>query len=114
MLSDKRFGAGVPVHPTTSQPYAFPHIFSVHPSHIHGVAHRLGDHDRLSGVEDISRSLGCPDRRMVMFSDHPQHVLETIVDMGYTDPSVRDDFPMCAWSYNRLMSSFQYQKRSIR
>ena len=114
MISDKRFGSGVPVHPTTSQPYAFPHIFSVHHNRIDSIAHRLGHHDRLSGVEDISYSLGCPDRRMVMFSDHPQHVLQTIVDMGHMDPSVRDDSPTCAWSYNRPMWSFQYEKKTIR
>ena len=106
MLSDKRFGAAVPVRHTSSQPYAFPHIFSVHPSHIHGLVYRLGYHDTLSGIEDILYSLGCPNRRIAMFSDDPQHVLQTIVDMGHTDPSVGDDSLTCAWSYNRPMWSF--------
>ena len=50
-------------------------------------------HDRLSGEEDISRSLGRPDRRMVMFSDRPPHVRPTSADTGYTDPIVGEYSP---------------------
>ena len=30
---------------------------------------------------------------MVMFADRPEHVLQTIADMGFTDPSVGEDSP---------------------
>jgi len=57
------------------------------------MAHTPSQHDRLSGEEDISRSLGRSDRIMVMFSDRPPHVTPTIQDMGYTDLSVGEDSP---------------------
>jgi len=57
------------------------------------MAHTPSHHDRLSGEEDISRSLGRSDRIMVMFSDSPPHVTSTVEDMGYTDPSVGEDSP---------------------
>jgi len=93
MLSHKRDYAAVFGRPTTSQPYAFLHKFSLSSGRIHVVAHTSSYHDRLSGEEDISRSLGRTDRRMVMFSDRPPHVPPTIADMGYTDPSVGEDSP---------------------
>jgi len=91
MLSHKRDYAAVLGPPTTSQPYAFLHKFSVCSGRIHGVAHSASHHDTLSGEEDISRSLGRSDRRMVMFSDRPPHVSPTIADTGYTDQSVGED-----------------------
>jgi len=96
MLSHKSYYAGVLGRPTTSQPYAFLHNFSVRSGPIHGVAHRPSHHDRLSGEEDISRSLGRSDTRMVMVSDRPPHVPPTIADTGYTDPSVGADSPTYA------------------
>jgi len=96
MLSHKRDYAAILGHPTTSQPYAFLHKFSVGSSGIHGIAHRPSHHDWVSGEEDISRSLGRSDRRMVMFCDRPLHVPPTIADTGYTDPSVREDSPTYA------------------
>src|ERR1700761_8345328 len=54
--------------PTTSRPYAFRHIFSVHSDRIPGAAHILSHLGRLSAEEDISRSPGCRDRRMVTCS----------------------------------------------
>jgi len=93
MLSPKRDYGAVLGRPTTSQPYAFLHKFSVRSGRIHGVGHRPSHHDRLSGKEDISRSLGRSDRRMVMFSDGPPHVPPTIADTGCPDPSVGEDSP---------------------
>jgi len=91
MLSHKRDYAAVLGRPTTSQPYAFRHKFSVRSGRLHGVVHRPSLHDRLSGEEDISRSRGRCDRRMVMLSDRPRHVPPTIADTGYTDPSVGEE-----------------------
>jgi len=96
MLSHKRDYAAVLGRPTTSQLYAFLHKFSLRSGLIHGVAHRPSHHYRLSGEADISRSLGRSDRRMVMFSDRPPHVPQTIADTGYTDPSVGEDSPTYA------------------
>jgi len=96
MLSNKRGYAAVPGRPTTSQLYPFLHKFSVRSGRIHGVAHRPTHHDRLSGEEDISRSLGRSDSRMVIFSDRPSHVPPTSADTGYTDPSVGEDSPTYA------------------
>jgi len=96
MLSHKRDYAAVLGRPTASQPHASLHTFSVRSGRIHGVAHRRSHHDRLSGEEDISRSLGRSDRRMVMFSNRPPHVPPTIADTGYTDPSVGEDSPTYA------------------
>jgi len=94
MLSHKTGYTAVHERPTTSQPYAFLHKFSVRCGRIHGIAHRPSHQDRLSGEEDILRSPGRSDRRMVMCSDRPPHVPPTIAATGYTDPSVRDDSPM--------------------
>jgi len=96
MLSHKRDYAAVLGRPTTSQPNAFLHKESVRSGCIHGLAHRPGYHNRLSGEQDISRSLGRSNRRMVMFSDRPPHVPPTIADTGYTDPSVGEHSPMYA------------------
>jgi len=63
---------------------------------IHDIAHRSSHPDRIAGEEDIPRSLGRSDRRMVMFSQRPQHVLQTIAHMGYKDLSVREDSPTYA------------------
>ena len=91
MLSHKRGYAAVLGLPTTSQPYAFLPKFSVRSGPIDCVGHRPSHHDRLSGEEDISCSLGRSDRRIVMFSDRPPHVPASIADTGYTDPSVGED-----------------------
>jgi len=91
MLSHKRDYAAVLGRPTTSQPYAFLHKFSDRSGRIHDVAHRPSHHNRLSCEEDISRSLGHCDRRMIMFSDRPRHVPPTIADTGNMDPSVGED-----------------------
>jgi len=96
MLSHKRDYAAVLGRPTTSQPYALLPKFSVRSGGIHDLAHRPNHHDRLSGEEDISRSLGRSDIRMVMFSDRPPHVPPTIADTRYTDPSVGEDSPTYA------------------
>ena len=93
MYSQRRDYAAVLGPPTTSQPYAFLHKFSVRSNCIHAVAHRPSHPNRLSGEEDISRSLEPSDRRMVIFSNHPSHVPPTIADTGYTDPSVGEDCP---------------------
>jgi len=84
---------GVLGRPTTSQPYAFLHKFSVRSGCIHGLEHRPSHHHRLSGEEDISRSLGRWDTRMVMFSDPPPDVPSTIADTGYPDSSIGEDSP---------------------
>jgi len=96
MLSHKRGTAAVLGPPTTSQPYAFLRKCSVSSGRIHGVAHRPSHHNTLSGEEDISRSLGRSDRRMVMVSDRPPHVIPTIADTGYTGSSVGEDSPTYA------------------
>jgi len=96
MLSHKRGYASVLGRPTTSQPCAFLHTFSIRSGRIHGVAHRPSHDDTRSGEEDISRCLGRSDRRMVMLSDCPANVPPTIADTGYTDPSVGEGSPMNA------------------
>ena len=93
MLSHKRGYPAVLGRPTTRQLGELLHKFSVRSGRIQAVAHRPRHHDRLSGEEDISRSLGRSDRRMVMFSDSPPHVPPTIADTGYTDPNVGEDSP---------------------
>jgi len=96
MLSHKTDYVAVLGRPTTSQPYAFLHKFSLRSGRIHSVAHRPSHHHRLSGEEHISRSLGHSDKRMVMFSDRPPHVPPTIADTGHPDSSVREDSPTYA------------------
>ena len=91
MLSHKRDYAAVLGRPTTSQPYAFLHKVYVRSGPIHGVVHRPSHYDTLSGEDNISRSLGHCDRRMIMFSDRPRHVPPTIADTGNMDPSVGED-----------------------
>jgi len=78
MLSHKRGYAAVLGRPTTSQPYAFLHKFSVHSGRIDSVAHRPSHHNRLSGEEHISRTLGRSDRRMLMFTDRPPMSLQPL------------------------------------
>ena len=114
MLSHKRGYVAVLGRLTTSQPYAFLHKFSVRSGRIHGVAHRPSHHERLSGEEDISRSLGRSDRRMVISSDHPPHVPSTIADTGCRDPCGGEDSPKYVKSYSRMMSSFRYHWKSNR
>jgi len=96
MLSHKRDYAAVLGRPTTSRLYAFLDKFSIRSGRIHSVAHRPSHHDRLFGEEDISRSLGRSDRRMVMFSDRPPHVPPTIAETGYRHPTVGEDSPTYA------------------
>jgi len=114
MLSHKRDYAEVLGRPTTSQLYAFLQKFSVRSGHIQSMGHRTSHHDRLSGEEDISLSLGRSDTRMVMLSDRAPHVPPSIADMGYTDSSVGEDSPTYALSYSRRMSSFRYHSKSNR
>jgi len=80
--------------------------FSVRSGRIHGVAPRPSHHDRVSGEEHISRSIGHSDTRKVMFSDCPAHVPPTIADTGYTEPSVGEDSPTYALRNSRRMAGF--------